>query len=68
MALLILCMKFKNYENGNKKKYSQLVQGSPNPGFMQEKVQKGDSLKKDSRELFFFLVLGSYECPESMGR
>ena len=29
-------------------------QGPPNPGFMQEKVQKGDFLKKDSRELKFF--------------
>ena len=36
--------------------------GAPNPGFMEEKIQKGDFLKKPSRELkFFFVVLGSYE-------
>ena len=28
-----------------------MTQGPPNPGFMQKKVQKGDFLKKDSREL-----------------
>ena len=28
---------------------------------MQEKVQKGDFLKKDSQELNFCFVLGSYE-------
>ena len=39
-----------------------MPQGPPNPGFMQEKVQKGDFLKKPSRELnFFVVVLGSYE-------
>ena len=32
-----------------------MAQDPPNPGFMQEKVQKGDFLKKDSRELNFFL-------------
>jgi hypothetical protein len=32
----------------------------PNPEFMLEKVQKGDFLKKGSRELIFF-VLGSFE-------
>ena len=31
-----------------------MTQGPPNPGFMQEKVQKGDFLKKPSRELKFF--------------
>ena len=31
-----------------------LSQGPPNPGFMSEKVLKGDFLKKDSRELIFF--------------
>ena len=31
-----------------------MSQGPPNPGFMQEKVQKGDFLKKDSRESKFF--------------
>ena len=34
--------------------FHNLSQGPPNPGFIQEKVQKGDFLKKDSRELFFF--------------
>ena len=34
--------------------FHNLSQGPPNPGFMQEKVQKGDFLKKDSRELKFF--------------
>ena len=43
----------KLYENGNKKKNRNLSQGPPNPGFMQEKVLKGDFLKKDSREFFF---------------
>ena len=38
-----------------------MPQGPPNPGFMQEKVQKGDFLKKLSEELNFFVVLGSYE-------
>ena len=28
-----------------------MSQGPPNPGFMKEKVQKGDFLKKGSREL-----------------
>ena len=28
-----------------------MSQGPPNPGFMQEKVQKGDFLKKPSGEL-----------------
>ena len=31
----------KHYENGNKKKNCNMAQGPPNPGFMQEKVQKG---------------------------
>ena len=79
MALLNLCMKFKiflaksillkHYENGNKKNIHNLSKGPPNPGFMQEKVQKGDFLKKDWQESnFFFLVLGSYESPEGLGR
>ena len=43
-----------------------MSQGLPNLGFMQEKVQKGDFLKKDLGELFFFLVLGSNESPEGV--
>ena len=62
MALLNLCMKFKiflaksillkHYENGFKNFFFRIMtQGPPNPGFMQEKVQKGDFLKKPLREL-----------------
>ena len=47
---------------------NNLSQGPPNPGFMQEKVQKGDFLKKELWELFFLLVLGSYESPEGLER
>ena len=34
-----------------RKKNFNMTQGLPNPGFMQEKVQKGDFLKKPSRKL-----------------
>ena len=44
-----------------------MPQGPPNPGFMQEKVLKGDFLKKPSWELNFFLVLGSYKSLEGLG-
>ena len=54
----------KDYENAFKKKYSYMSQGPPNPGFMQEKVQKGDFRKKPWQELIFFVVLGSYESLE----
>ena len=43
------------------KNIQNMPQGPPNPGFMQEKVQKGDFLKKPSRELNFLVFLGSYE-------
>ena len=43
-----------------------MFQGLPNPGFKQEKVQKGDFLKKPSQELFFCFVLGSYESLEHL--
>ena len=33
------------------KNISNMSQGRPNPGFMQEKVQKGDFLKKSHREV-----------------
>ena len=47
--------------------FRNMSQGLPNPGFMQEKVQKGDFLKKDSRELnFFFVVLGPFEFLEGL--
>ena len=39
-----------------RKNIHNMPQGSLNPGFMQEKVQKGDFLKKPSRELNFFLL------------
>ena len=39
-----------------RKEFHNLSQGPPNPGFIQEKVQKGDFLKKDSRELNFFFL------------
>ena len=45
-----------------------MPQDPPNPGFMQEKVQKGDFLKKPSRELIFFVVLGSYEYLKGLER
>ena len=38
----------KHYENANKKNIHYMPQGPPNPGFMQEKVLKGDFLKKPS--------------------
>ena len=43
-----------------------MTQGPSNPGFMQEKVQKGDFLKKPSRKLKFFFVLGSNESLEGL--
>jgi hypothetical protein len=33
------------------KNIHKMSQGPPNPGFMQEKVQKGDFLKKPLQEL-----------------
>ena len=36
--------------------FRKMSQGLANPGFMQEKVQKVDFLKKDLRELIFFLL------------
>ena len=69
MALLNSCMKLKifllksillkQYENGNKKKYSQLVPGSA-------KVKKGNFLKKSLARIDFVFdfdfdfILGSY--------
>ena len=45
-----------------RKNVHNIPQGPPNPGFMQEKIQKEDFLKKPSRELIFFVVvLGFYE-------
>ena len=50
-----------------RKNVQNMSHGPPNPGFMQEKVQKGDFLKKPSRELkYIFFVLGSYESLEGL--
>ena len=46
----------KHYENGSKIFFCNLSQGLPNPGLMQEKVQKGDFLKEELQELKFFLL------------
>ena len=43
-----------------------MSQGPTNTGFMQEKVQKGDFLKKPFRELKCFFVSGSYESLEGL--
>ena len=48
--------------------FHNMSQGPPNPGFIQEKVQKGDFLKKDSQESKNFLVLDSYKSPEGLER
>ena len=54
---------------GIRKNIHNLSKGPPNPGFMQKKVQKGDFLKKGSREFKKkILVLGSYESPEGLER
>ena len=49
-----------------RKNIHNMFQGPPNPGFMQEKVQKGDFLKNPSWELKKYFVLGSYESLEHM--
>ena len=51
-----------------RKNSHNLSKGPPNPGFMQEKVQKGDFLKKDSRDLKLFCCLGSYESRKGLER
>ena len=51
---------------GRRKNIHNFSQGPPNPGFIQEKVQKGDFLKKDLRELIFFVVVGCYESLEGL--
>ena len=45
-----------------------MPQGPPNPGFMQEKVQKGDFLKSHLENYFFVVVLGCYESLEGLER
>ena len=52
-----------------RKFFHNMSQGLPNPGIMQEKVQKVDFLKKPSRIYFFFVVvLGSYESRKGLER
>ena len=61
MVLLNPCMKFEKkipkafflsiMKMAIRKNIHNMSQGLPNPGFMQEKVQKGDFLKKPSQEL-----------------
>ena len=51
-----------------RKIFYNMSQGPANPGFMQEKVQKGDFQKKSSRELKKIFVLGSYESLEGLER
>ena len=44
-----------------------MTQGLPNPGFMQEKVQKGDFLKKNPHGNWkIIFVLGWYESLEHL--
>ena len=43
-----------------------MSQGPPNPGFTQEKVQKGDFQKKPLQKLKNYFVLGSYESLERL--
>ena len=57
----------KHYENGNKKKYSQLVQGSAKSRIYAGKSTKGDFLKKDSQDFkkfsrFRFLWISRHTC------
>ena len=48
-----------------RKNIHEMSQGLPNPGFTQEKVQKGDFLKKTLARIDFF-VLGSCESFEGL--
>ena len=49
-----------------RKNIHNLSQDPPNPGLMQEEVQKGDFLKRTHENQIFFLVLGPYESPEGL--
>ena len=47
--------------------HAWVQKGPPNPGFMQEKVQKVDFLKKGLARIdFFCFVFGSYESLEGL--
>ena len=50
-----------------RKNIHNMPQGPPNPGFMQKKVQIGDFLKKDSRELIFFSCFRFLRIPPRPG-
>ena len=67
MALLNLCMKFENLFGRNhslsimkialRNNIHNMPQGPPNPGFMREKVQKGDFLNKGLVKIEIFSLL-----------
>ena len=48
------------------KNIHNMPQGPPIPGFIQEKVKKGDFLKKAIARIEIFVVLGSYEFLEGL--
>ena len=48
--------------------FRNMSQGPPNPGFMHEKVQKGDFLKKPSRELKNYFCFRIVWIPSNAGR
>ena len=50
-----------------RKNIHEMSQGLPDPGFTQEKVQKGDFLKKTLARIDFF-VLGSCKSFEGLER
>ena len=51
-----------------RKNFHNMSQGPPNPGFMQEKVQKGDFLKKPSRKLKNYFCFRFLWIPQTPGR
>ena len=51
-----------------RKIFHNMSQGPPNSGFMQEKVQKGDFLKKGSRELKNYFCFRFLWIPRTPGR
>ena len=58
----------KHYENGDKKKYSQLVPGSTKSRIYAGKSTKRGFSKKGLARIFFFSCLGFYESPEGLER
>jgi hypothetical protein len=51
-----------------KKNIHNMSQGPPNPGFIQEKVQKGDFLKKPLQELKNCFCFRMVSIPPTPGR